>query len=151
MVSEGLTRYNIFVVSALDQTHQIVRTALISDGWTITHDPLTLRAGARKLFIDLGAERLLAAEKGTRKIAVEIKTFRRVSSVEDLQDAVGQFVMYRDLLSEYEPEREAFVAVPDETLDGIFAEEIGQVLLRHGSIRVFGYDADQEVITRWLP
>jgi hypothetical protein len=138
-------------MSALDKSHQAVRNALIKDGWTITDDPLTLRVGERKLFVDLGAERLIAAEKGTRKIAVEIKTFRRVSSVEDLQDALGQFVMYRDLLAESEPEREVFVAVPDEALDGIFSEELGQILLRRGSIRVFGYDSDQEVITQWLP
>jgi hypothetical protein len=105
-------------MSAQDSSHVAVVNALIKDGWTITHDPLTLRVGGRKLFVDIGAERLLAAEKGTRKIAVEVKTFRRVSSVEDLQNAVGQFVMYRDLLSEMEPDREPFVAVPDATLNG---------------------------------
>jgi hypothetical protein len=138
-------------MSALDQHHKAVYEALVNDGWTVTHDPLTLRVGGRKLFVDLGAERILAAEKGTRKIAVEVKTFRRVSSVEDLQDAVGQFVMYRDLLAEIEPEREAFVAVPDAIVDGILAEELGKILLRRGSIRVFGYDAERKAITRWLP
>ncbi len=138
-------------MSALDQHHEAVHAALIKDGWTVTHDPYTLRVGGRKLFIDLGAERILAAEKGTRKIAVEVKTFRRISSVEDLQDAVGQFVMYRDLLEEIEPGREAFVAVPDAVIDGILSEELGQILLRRGSIRVFGYDAARKVITRWLP
>lgn len=136
---------------ALDRYHDIVRNALIKDGWTITDDPLTIRVGKRKLFADLGAERILSAEKGTRKIAVEIKTFRRVSTVEDLQEAVGQFVVYRDLLAETDPEREAYVAVPDETLDGIFTEDIGLILLRRGSIRVFGYDIVKETITRWLP
>jgi hypothetical protein len=43
------------------------------------------------------------------------------------------------------------VAVPDTALKSIFAEEIGQILVRRGSSRVFGYDIDQEVITRWLP
>jgi hypothetical protein len=135
----------------LDASHQAVRNALIKDGWTITHDPLTIRIGRRKLFADLGAERVLTADKGTRKIAVEIKTFRRVSTVEDLQEAVGQFIMYRDALAEVEPEREAYVAVPDAELDGIFAEELGQVLLRRGSMRIFGYDTVNEEVTRWLP
>ena len=30
---------------ALDQDHHIVRHALEKDGWTITHDPLTLTVG----------------------------------------------------------------------------------------------------------
>ena len=70
--------------------------------------------------------------------------------MEDLQDAVGQFVMYRDLLGEIDPEREAFVAVPDAVIDGILAEELGQILLRRGSLRVFGYDAVERSITRWI-
>ena len=136
---------------ALDRDHAIVRNALVKDGWTITDDPLTIRVGRRKLFADLGAERLLSAQKGTRKIAVEIKTFGRVSTIEDLEDAVGQFVVYRDVLAEADPDREAYVAVPHETLTGIFSEEIGLILLRRGSIRVFGYDPDRETITAWLP
>jgi hypothetical protein len=53
--------------------HDGVARALIADGWTITHDPLTLSFGGKDLFVDLGAERAaLAAEKEGRRIAVEI-------------------------------------------------------------------------------
>ncbi|UIE39128.1 element excision factor XisH family protein [Leptodesmis sichuanensis] len=34
---------------------------------------MLLRIGLRSVFVDLGAERLIAAERGTEKIAVEIK------------------------------------------------------------------------------
>ena len=62
---------------ARDIYHETVKNALVKDGWTITHDPLRLRLRRGKnLFVDLGAERLLAAERGTEKIAVEIKTSR---------------------------------------------------------------------------
>jgi hypothetical protein len=39
-----------------DLYHDHVRNALIEEGWTITHDPLYIRVGKRKGFIDLGAE-----------------------------------------------------------------------------------------------
>lgn len=55
--------------------HEIVRKALIKDGWTITDDPLTLKFGMTELYVDLGAEKVLAAEKEGRKIVVEIKSF----------------------------------------------------------------------------
>ena len=55
--------------------HEIVKNALIKEGWTITHDPLHLRWENKDLFVDLGAERLIAAELGSRKIAVEIESF----------------------------------------------------------------------------
>jgi hypothetical protein len=60
---------------APDIFHDQVKNALVKDGWTITDDPLTIQWGRKKLYVDLGAERLLAAAKSGRKIAVEIKSF----------------------------------------------------------------------------
>jgi hypothetical protein len=57
---------------ATDTYHQVVKNALTKDGWIITHDPYTLAFGQRNVFVDLGAERVLAAEKGQEKIAIEI-------------------------------------------------------------------------------
>jgi hypothetical protein len=52
---------------AKDIFHDCVKNALIKDGWTITDDPLRLELNDRKLYVDLGAERLLTAEKGTER------------------------------------------------------------------------------------
>ena len=60
---------------AKDLYHDTVCTALIKDGWTITHDPLILKIGGRSVFVDLGTQKLIAAERGSEKIAVEIKSF----------------------------------------------------------------------------
>ena len=38
-----------------DAIHQIVKQALIRDGWEITDDPFVISFGERFLFIDLGA------------------------------------------------------------------------------------------------
>src|SRR4051812_2289680 len=92
--------------------HNCVKSALIKDGWVITHDPLRLPWGGKDLYVDLGAEQLLAAEKGDRRIAVEIKSFLGDSEVDDLEKAVGQFVVYRAILAEREPDRSLFLAVP---------------------------------------
>ena len=45
---------------AKDFYHDVVKTALIKDGWTVTDD-LPLRVGKRDLLVDLQAERLLIA------------------------------------------------------------------------------------------
>ena len=50
---------------AKDIYHTTVCDALVKDGWTITHDPYTMTFGQKDVFVDLGAERLLAAEKGS--------------------------------------------------------------------------------------
>jgi hypothetical protein len=48
---------------AKDVYHNAVRNALVKDGWTITHDPYTLTVGRRDVFVDLGAEKPIAAER----------------------------------------------------------------------------------------
>jgi XisH protein len=70
------------------------RHVLDKDDWKITHDPFRLRIGKKPLAMDLGAERLISAEKGTRKIVVEVKSFVGRSDVKDLQQALGQYVLY---------------------------------------------------------
>lgn len=59
---------------AKDKFHEAAKNALINDGWTITHDPYKIMIGRRRGYIDLGAE-LIAAEKETQKIAIEVKSF----------------------------------------------------------------------------
>ena len=53
----------------------------------------------------MGAEKLFAAEKQGRKIAVEVKSFVSASPVHDLEEAVGQYIVYEYLLERSEPER----------------------------------------------
>jgi hypothetical protein len=136
---------------AYDKFHDAVRNALVKDGWTITHDPYTLELGGDRMFIDLGAERLLSAEKGTRKIAVEVKTFGGLSPLADLQQAVGQYVVYRILLRQLEPERELFLAVPQDTLQTLFQRPVGQGFIQQEAGKLIGYDSEQEEIIEWIP
>ena len=136
---------------AKDIYHQTVKIALVKDGWTITHDPYRIRlARGKNLFVDLGAERLIAADRDTEKIAVEIKSFTRASDMKDLEDALGQFVLYARLLIRYAPERTLYLAVTEEIRKTVFEEEAGQILIEDGIIRLITFDPTQEVIVRWI-
>lgn len=64
---------------AKDKFHETVKTALVKDGWTITDDPLFIKFGGVEMYVDIGAEKLIGAEKDGRKIAVEIKSFLGIS------------------------------------------------------------------------
>jgi hypothetical protein len=122
---------------ARDLYHEIVKTALQKEGWKITHDPYRLKlTRGKNLFVDLGAERLIAAERGIQKIAIEIKSFRRASEMKDLEEALGQFVLYEHLLARYEPDRKLFLAIPDEVCQSVFEEEAGTVLLEDQVLRL---------------
>ena len=60
---------------ARDLFHYNVREALFKEGWNITHDPLRVPIDGSHLDIDIGAEMIIGAQRGTEKIAVEIKSF----------------------------------------------------------------------------
>jgi hypothetical protein len=134
---------------ARDIYHDCVRNALVKDGWTITDDPLRLKWDGKNTLIDLGAERVLAAEKGTRKIAVEVKSFASPSVMDDVHRAVGQYIVYQSALLETEPERELFLAVPQTTLEEVFRQPNASAMVKRHEIRVIGYDAEKEEIASW--
>lgn len=126
--------------------------ALEKDGWTVTDNPLKLRVGKRNLAVDLGAERsIIGAERDSERIAVEIKTFGGASPVADLQQAVGQFGMYKKVLSVAEPDRELYLAISEEAWNSIFSEELGQLMLEEYIPRLFCVSVEDEEITRWKP
>ena len=136
---------------AKDFHHDTVKAALIRDGWTITDDPLSLKLGLRSVHIDLGAEKLIAAEKGADKIAVEIKSFSSPSPLNDLENAWGQFFMYARTLQRREPDRILYLAVSSTTFDTIFLEEAGQLLLEEPDFRIIVFAPKTEEIIRWIP
>ena len=75
-------------------------------------DPLRIKSGGVDRQIDLGAEKIIAAEKGKDKIAVEIKSFIGASNISEFHTAVGQFINYRVALEKEQPERTLHLAVP---------------------------------------
>jgi len=130
--------------------HDAVVRALEADGWTITHDPLTLSFGGKDLFVDLGAERsAIAAEKDDQRIAVEIQSFLSPSSVRDLQEAVGQYEVYRAVLVETEPERILYLAAPRRVYEGLLSERFGQLVVNRLGLRLLIFDEEQEKVVRW--
>jgi hypothetical protein len=143
--------YNIVTMSAYDRFHTAVRNALIRDGWIITDDTLKVELDGDRLYIDLGAERVIAAEKGTQKIAVEVKTFGGPSKMADLGQAIGQYILYRVFLRRIEPDRDLYLAVPQDVLEDLFQKQSGRGFVEDEQARVFGYDSVNEVIVQWLP
>ena len=125
--------------------------ALQSDGWTFTHDPLRLRVGDRDLLVDLGAERpLIGAMRGTEEIAVEVQSFLGHSPVADLQQALGQYTMYRLALVEQQPDRPLYLAVSEDVYNGILSEPLGQLVLIGVNVRLLLFDPELRKVIRWI-
>ncbi|KST62357.1 XisH family protein [Mastigocoleus testarum] len=136
---------------AKDVFHQQVKSALIKDGWKITHDPLTIRISeAVKLQIDLAAESAIAAERDSEKIAVEIKSFIGDSDISAFHTALGQYLNYFQALEEQEPERIVYLAIPIETYQDFFQLSFIQRSLKRYQVKLMIYDPKLEEIKKWI-
>ncbi len=117
----------------------------------ITHDPLFLRLGKRKGFVDLGAERLIiGAQRGSEKIAVEIKSFLGVSEVDQFEDALGQFLLYRPALEKLEPERVLWLALPLDFYTNLFDDAYFKEIAVLYSLKLLVYDEKNNTIIEWI-
>ncbi|HEU0176579.1 MAG TPA: element excision factor XisH family protein [Blastocatellia bacterium] len=137
-------------MAAKDIYHDHVRKALENDGWAITDDPYGLKWGRATLQIDLGAERLIAAEKENQKIAVEIESFVGRSQVDDLEEALGQLMLYRYLLGKKEPDRLLYLAVNAGVYASFLSQPHVEPLLREENIRLIVFEPMKEEIIKWI-
>jgi hypothetical protein len=132
-----------------DRYHEVVKAALIADGWIVTHDPYYITLGERRGFVDLGAEQPIAAEQRGRKIAVEIKSFTGPSPVADLEAALGQYLLYRSWMARVDPDRILYLAIDSVTEQDIFADMAAQVLVSDYTLKLVVINIPTGRIAAW--
>ena len=135
---------------AKDLFHQAARAALEKDGWTVTHDPYTIKILDTTTNIDLGAERLMAAERGREQIAVEVKSFIGPSLTYDFHLAVGQYMNYRRALRKNDPQRLLFLGVTKDAYRIFFTKADVQEAVEEFDIRLFVFDDELQQVDRWV-
>jgi hypothetical protein len=150
LVSIDKTQSDWGEIVAKDKFHDAVKNGLIKEEWTITDDPLFLQFGGVDLFVDLGAEKMIAAQKDNRRIAVEIKSFLGASLISEFHSALGKLMSYRLALKQKYPQRVLYLAVPLDVYNTFFKLEFSQVAIEDSQLKLIVYDQDEEVIIIWL-
>lgn len=136
---------------AKDLYHNVVKKALEDDGWIITHDPYFLEAKPHKLQIDLGAERVIAAEKGAEKIVVEIKTFAKDSFIYEFYEVLGQYLTYEEFLTDQDNERTLYLAVSEPIYRFRFLRDISVMrMCRKMNIKFVIFNVSSVKIKEWI-
>ncbi|MCC5635828.1 XisH family protein [Nostoc sp. CHAB 5844] len=135
---------------AKDIYHNAVRFALIKDGWKILTEDYTLEYGGDRLYVDIAAEKSIAAEKQGQKILVEVKSFLGRSFINDLEQAVGQYVVYRDILLETELDFELYLAITQVTYKSYFQRQLTQMIINRNQVKLLIVDSESEVIVQWI-
>ncbi|WP_449420164.1 XisH family protein [Phormidium nigroviride] len=144
-----------------DSIHNIVKQAMIKDGWEITDDPYVISYGERFLFVDLAATessninpiqgQFIGAQQRNSRIAVEVKDFRGKSAIADLEQAIGQYILYRLLLEKVDPERLLYLAITDLTYSNIFSEPIGELVITEVPLNLLVVDSKKVEVKQWIP
>lgn len=144
-----------------DSIHHIVKQAIIKDGWQITDDPYVISYGERFLFVDLAATesstpdrmagQFIGAEYQNSRIAIEIKEFGGKSAIADLEQAIGQYIVYQLLLKQVDPEREVYLAIPDITYYSLFSEPIGELVIAEIPLKLLIVDLQKTEVKQWIP
>lgn len=135
---------------AKDAFHDIVKHALIKDGWEITHDPLSIFFEGLRLVADLGAERILAAQRNRDKIAVEIKVFGGKSKISEFEKAIGQYDLYQMYLEELEPNRILFLAVSSQIYDEFLKLPAIDFAVKKKHLKLIIFNPEMEEIVKWI-
>ncbi|MEA5469229.1 XisH family protein [Spirulina sp. 06S082] len=136
-------------MSAKDIFHDAVRNALEKEGWRITHDPMFISIGGVQVYIDLGADKIVEAERNGEKIAVEIKSFVGTSAISEFHKALGQYITYRFALEEQESDRPLYLAVPLGKYKEFFELPLIQKIIQGCQVNLIVYDPAKEEIIQW--
>lgn len=135
---------------AKDIYHNAVRFALVKDGWNILTEDYTLEYGGDRLYVDIAAEKSIAAEKQGQKILVEVKSFLGRSFIHDLEQAVGQYIVYRDILLETESYFELYLAITQGIYKSYFQRQLARMIINRNQVKLLIVDAESEVIVQWI-
>lgn len=130
----------------LDFCHPQVVHALEKAGWAVSDNPYSLDTTLNVLFVDIEAWR----PDGNPIIVVEVKCFREgTSDMTSLYNAIGQYLVYRSLLSRLRKNRTLYMALPANIYQGVF-QFFGMPLVNELRINLIVVDLDKEEIEQWI-
>lgn len=135
---------------ARDKIHEIVKSALINDDWAITDDPLILLPDEEGVAVDLGAEKLIAAEKGLEKIAVEVKSFDQPSLMYEFHRAIGQYFDYETALIETKETRTLYLAIPNTIYPKFLSSHLIRKSMERMKMKLIVVDITTKTIEQWI-
>ena len=99
---------------------------------------------------DLGAEKVLIAEKGLTKIAVEVKSFLNPSPINDFHTALGQYETYLDVLEMKQIDRIMYLAMPYATHTFLSTKEYFRYMTKKRKVKFILFVPETITIEKWI-
>ncbi|MGK7954804.1 MAG: XisH family protein [Crocosphaera sp.] len=138
-------------MGAKDIYHEAVKNALIKDGWTITADPYPLEYEDVELYPDLAVEKFISENQKQLKLIIEIKSFISLSLIKDFEMALGQYILYRNLIELAQDEyQEIYLAIKDEIYETFFQRKSIKAVVKLNQIALLVVNTQKEEIVQWI-
>jgi len=81
---------------------------------------------------------------------VEIKSFLSPSPMRDFEIALGQYILYRNLISLTEPEYQIYLAIKDSIYENFFQRESIQDIVKINQLLLLVVEMEKEKILQWI-
>jgi XisH protein len=134
---------------AKDLYHYMVKRALQKEAWFVTDDPYVIETTDVDYEVDLGAEKIIGAEKEGKKIAVEVKSFVAPSFVYEFHRALGQWNNYSLGLEDFDPDRQLYLAIPVKVYIDSFKLSFVQKAMKRYKMKLIVFNPETETIVKW--
>jgi hypothetical protein len=132
---------------AKDYYHDVVKRALIKDGWKITREQVLFIIADRHVWIDIEASKT----SEDQRILIEVKGFEGPSQVNELMDAVGKYVVYRAIINEVGGQNiPLYLTITEEAFQSILSERIGVIARQQAGVKLLVFDPGREEIKTWI-
>ena len=133
---------------ARDIYHDSVKNALIKDGWKITADPYKIEYEDAELYADLAIEK---TENKERKIIIEIKSFISRLLINEFEKALGQYILYRNLIQLAQDEYQLiYLTIKDNIYETFFLRKSVEVVVKLNQINLLIVNMEGEEIIKWI-
>lgn len=127
---------------AEDICHPQVLTALKKDGWSITGQQVYILKGDHAIYIDT------EAAKEPQQVFIEVKCFPENNTSTEFYIAIGQYLVYRQILSTQKPHHLLYLAIPEDIYDSL--TDIHRDTLRDNHVKLMVVNMDMEIVAQWI-
>jgi hypothetical protein len=134
---------------AIDVCEPAVIRALEKAGWVVVDHPATIHLGRGKgnfIYADL---RLRRHDSNQTIIIAEVKCFTR-GLLDEFYHAVGQYVVYRNVLRLNNIATSVYLALPQHIYDTFFQRAFVQATLDDIHMKLVIVDLEKEEATEWI-
>jgi XisH protein len=97
------------------------------------------------------SSQFIGAKRDEQQLAIEIKGLQGRSVIAELEQAIGQYVLHRLLLTQVDPVRVMHLAISEQTYGEIFQEAIGQLVLNDLPLNLLVVDVEHSEVKQRIP